>query len=296
MSEVVNKFLNSTGDGGLKVNVTCVQMEPALKGFHINLEKMCVLIERAMSEHPQTNLIVFPELITTGNECGRDFYLFAETVPDGMSMKIIGALAKEYKTHIVYGFPEKDREHNEVLYNSAVLIDDGGKINDVYRKVHLSPKEKEYFKAGNSYPVFHTSIGKIGIMICWDIAFPEAARSLALKGADLLISPANWGKAYLTSTEMRSHKDWDLFTRARAIDNCIYLVSSNRIGQDQTAGFFGKSNIISPTGDAIAELQEEEGLISAELDFSFPARLRTEYYTFFEDRRPDTYSEIIRNY
>lgn len=280
----------------MKVNVTCVQMEPVLKGFHINLEKMCVLIERAMSEHPHTNLIVFPELITTGYECGKDFLSLAETVPDGMSMKIIGALAKEYKTHIIYGFPEKDKDQNEVLYNSAVLIDDSGEINNVYRKVHLFPKEKEYFKAGDSYPVFHTSIGKLGIMICRDMAFPEAARCLALKGADLLVSPANWGKTYLTSTDTRNHKDWDLFTRARAMDNCIYLVSANRIGLDQTVSFFGRSNIIGPTGDAIAELlDEQEGFISAELDYSFPARLRTEYYTFFEDRRPETYSEITKH-
>ena len=281
----------------MKVNVTCVQMEPVLRGFHKNLEKMCVLIEQAMSEKPQTNLIVFPELITTGYECGKDFQDLAETVPDGMSMKIIGALAKEYKVHVVYGFPERDNDNGGVLYNSAALIDDAGEIKGVYRKVHLFSKEKEYFKAGSSYPVFHTSAGKLGIMICWDTAFPEVARSLSLKGADLLVVPANWERAYLSSADTNNQKDWDLFTRARALDNCIHLVSANRIGLDQTLTFFGRSNIIGPTGDAVDELlTEEEGLISAELDYSLQARLRTEYYTFFEDRRPDTYADITKKY
>jgi predicted amidohydrolase len=167
-------------------------MEPVLRGFHKNLEKMCVLIEQTMSEKPQTDLIVFPELITTGYECGKDFQELAETVPDGMSMKIIGALAKEYKVHIVYGFPEKDADHDDVLYNSAVLIDDAGEVKGIYRKVHLFAKEKDYFKAGNAFPVFTTAVGKLGIMICWDAAFPEVARSLALKGADLLVVPTNW--------------------------------------------------------------------------------------------------------
>ncbi|MDD3169067.1 MAG: carbon-nitrogen hydrolase family protein [Eubacteriales bacterium] len=281
----------------MKVNVTCVQMEPVLRGFHKNLEKMCVLIELTMCENPQTDLIVFPELITTGYECSKDFQSLAETVPDGLSMRIIGALAKEYRVHIVYGFAERDGDQEDMLYNSAVFIDDAGQIKGVYRKVHLTAKEKDYFKAGGTYPVFDSSLGKIGIMICWDAVFPEVARSLALKGADLLIVPANWQKTYLTSVETKNQKDWDLVMRARAMDNCIYLVSANRIGLDQTIGFFGRSNIIGPTGDVIAErLEEEEGLISAELEYSLPAQLRTEYYTFFEDRRPDTYLELTKNY
>ena len=281
----------------MKVNVTCVQIEPVLRDYHKNLEKMCAYIEQTMDENPQTNLIIFPELITTGYECGRDFQNLAENIVGGHSMKIIGALAKEYRVHIVYGFPERDMEQQDVLYNSAVLIDDAGEIKGVYRKVHLFAKEKDYFKAGNSYPVFNTTVGKIGIMICWDTAFPEVARILALKGAELLVVPTNWEKAYLTSIDTKNQKDWDLITRARAMDNCTYLASANRIGLDQTLRFFGRSNIIGPTGDAIAErLEEEEGLISAELDYSFPAQLRTEYYTYFEDRRPDTYEELTKNY
>lgn len=281
----------------LKVNVTCVQMEPALREFQKNVEKMCSFIKEAMEKNPKTELIIFPELITSGYECGKDFQTLAETVPDGQSMKAIGQLAKQYKVHIVYGFPERDADKRDVLYNSAVLIDDAGEVKGVYRKVHLFASEKEFFRAGCSYPVFNTSIGKLGIMICWDTAFPEVARSLALKGADLLVVSTNWEKPYLTSVVTKNQQDWDLVTRARALDNCMYLVSANRIGFDESLGFFGRSNIIGPTGEAIAELlKEEEGMISAELDYSIPIQLRYEYYTFFKDRRPDTFAELTKEY
>ena len=281
----------------MKLNVTCVQMEPILRDYHKNIEKMCVFIKKAMSENPKTQLIVFPELITSGYECGKDFQKLAETVPDGESMKTIGALAKEFKVHIVYGFPERDADKRDVLYNSSVLIDDSGTVKGVYRKVHLFASEKEFFRAGCDYPVFNTSIGRLGMLICWDTAFPEVARSLALKGADLLIVSTNWEKPYLTSVVTKNQQDWDLVTRARALDNCMYLVSANRIGFDETLGFFGRSNIIGPTGEAIAELLEEvEGTISAELDYAIPLQLRHEYYTFFKDRRPDTFAEITKEY
>ncbi len=281
----------------MKINVTCVQMEPILRDYEKNLAKMCSFVQEIMNKKPETNLIVFPELITSGYECGKDFQRLAETVPDGESVKAIGALAKEYKVHIVYGFPERDAEKRDVLYNSSILIDELGQVKGVYRKVHLFASEKEFFRAGCSYPVFDTSIGKLGMMICWDTAFPEVARSLALKGADLLIVSTNWEKPYLTSVVTKNQQDWDLVTRARALDNCMYLVSANRIGFDESLGFFGRSNIIGPTGEAIAELLDEvEGTISAELDYSIPIQLRYEYYTFFKDRRPDTFGEITREY
>lgn len=281
----------------MKVNVTCVQMEPILRDFQSNVEKMCSFIKETMGKNSNTDLIVFPELITSGYECGKDFQRLAETVPGGESMKIIGALAREYKVHIVYGFPERDADKRDVLYNSAVLIDDEGQVKGVYRKVHLFASEKEFFRAGCSYPVFNTSIGKLGMMICWDTAFPEVARSLALRGADLLIVSTNWEKPYLTSVVTKNQQDWDLVTRARALDNCMYLVSANRIGFDESLGFFGRSNIIGPTGEAIVELLEEvEGTISAELDYNIPIQLRYEYYTFFKDRRPDTFAELTKEY
>ncbi len=281
----------------MKINVTCVQMEPVLRDREANIEKMCKFIHKTMGDNPKTDLIVFPELITSGYECGKDFQTLAETVPEGESMKIIGKLAAQYKVHIVYGFPERDSLKKDVLFNSSVLIDQEGAVKGVYRKVHLFASEKEFFRAGCEYPVFDTSIGKLGMLICWDTAFPEVSRCLALQGADLLIVSTNWEKPYLSTIVTKNQQDWDLVTRARAFDNCMYLVSANRIGFDETLGFFGRSNIIGPTGEAVAELLEEvEGTISAEIDLSYPIKLRHEYYTMFKDRRPDTFKVISKEY
>ncbi|PJI08395.1 MULTISPECIES: carbon-nitrogen hydrolase family protein [Clostridium] len=270
----------------MKIKVSCVQMRPILKDVKTNLEKMTEFIEQVMKKQSNTDLIVFPELITSGYECEDEFYNFAETMQDGLSIKVIGELAKKYNTNIIYGFPERDSNKSNIIYNSSVFIDNSGKAIDTYRKVHLFDTEKKYFTPGSEFPVFDTSFGKIGIMICWDTAFPEVARIYSLKGAELIVVSTNWEKPY--------SDDWDLVTRARAFDNCVYLAAANRIGDDKNLGFFGHSKIVDPLGKPIKELNEEvEGIISAELDLETPKKLRKEYYTFFKDRRPELYKEII---
>jgi len=273
----------------MRTNVSCVQMEPVMFNVTANLNKMIQFIDRVMAESPKTDLIVFPELITSGYECGNEFQNLAETAPDGESMKLIGAYAKKYKVHIIYGFPERDPFVRDVLYNSSVFIGSDGEVIGIYRKVHLFASEKSYFRPGCDYPLFDSPIGKIGIMICWDTAFPEVARAYALQGADLIVISTNWEKPYCD--------DWDLITRARAFDNTIYVAAANRIGFDVTLGFFGRSKIMGPLGVPIKELNEEvEGIISAELDYMLPIKLRYEYYTFFKDRRPDTYKILTKKY
>lgn len=273
----------------MKINVSAVQMEPRCCDPHYNITRMADFVEKAVSEKPDTDLLVFPELITSGYECGEEFQKIAETVPGGASMKAMGGIAKKYGIHLIYGFPERDATLKDVLFNTAVLIGDNGEVIGVYRKVHLFDTEKQYFRAGCNYPVFQTAIGKIGIMICWDTAFPEVARCYALQGADLIAIATNWEKPYAD--------DWDLNTRARAFDNIIYVVAANRIGFDKTLGFFGHSKIIGPLGKPLAELNDEvEGIISAELDYMLPLKFKHEYYTFFKDRRPDTYGLITARY
>ncbi|MCL1982449.1 MAG: carbon-nitrogen hydrolase family protein [Clostridiales bacterium] len=274
----------------MNINVTCVQMYPKTGDFDNNLARMRAFVDAVMAENPETRLIVFPELATIGYEATKEeFQSLAETLPDGKSMEAMGKLCAAYGIHVVYGFAERDAMASDVLYNSAVLIDDCGNVLGSYRKVHPFDTEKQWCRPGCSYPVFETSIGKLGIMICWDTAFPEVARSYALKGTELLVVPTNWEKPYAD--------DWDLITRARAFDNTLPLVSANRIGDDKTLGFFGHSRIISPTGAVIASLDDEvEGTVSAEIDLAQSLRERVSYYTFFKDRRPDTYGELVRKY
>ncbi|RYM02713.1 carbon-nitrogen hydrolase family protein [Sporolactobacillus sp. THM7-7] len=271
----------------MKVTVSCVQMEPKLLDVEYNLQKMCQFIDEIMERNKNTDLIIFPELITSGYECGNQFHNLAEIVKNGKSMNVIGKMAEKYDTNIIYGFPERDERSGD-LYNSCVYISDKGKVEGVYRKVHLFDTEKIYFKKGSKFPIFNTRFGKIGIMICWDTAFPEVARIYALKGAELLVVSTNWEKPY--------SDDWDLVTRSRAFDNCVYLVAANRIGKDKKLSFFGHSKIIGPLGKQIKGLdQEVEGFISSELDLERSKQLRKQYYTFFEDRMPKLYHDLTES-
>lgn len=274
----------------MKITVSCVQIQPKTGDRAYNLAQMKEQVEHTMSTYPKTNLIVFPELMTTGYEATKEeFQALAEILPWGESMTFMGELAKKHNVHIVYGLPERDPLVTDVLYNAAVLIDNKGAALGTYRKVHPFDGEKMWCRAGNEFPVFDTEIGKLAIMICWDTAFPEVARTYGLKGAELLIVSTNWEKPY--------DRDWDLITRARAFDNTLHLVAANRIGDDKTLGFFGHSKIVSPTGEDIAALDEEvAGVISAEIDLSLTEKERVRYYTFFKDRRPDTYGEVTRRY
>jgi len=271
----------------MTVNVACVQFHPSLCEVGENLAKMQAYVEKVMIEKPDTDLIIFPELAISGYECGPAFLGLAQPVPESRSLIFMEHLAREHRVNLVYGFPEKDPYSASALYNSAALIGRTGELIGVYRKVHLFDTEKKYFEAGSDYPVFDTDIGRLGIMICWDAAFPEVARTYALKGADLIVIPTNWEKPY--------QDDWDLITRARAFDNTIYVASANRIGRDVELDWFGRSNIIGPLGKPLAQLNDEvEGYIAAELDFDVARKLRQTYYTFFKDRRPDTYGLLTK--
>lgn len=288
----------------MKIRVACVQMEPKLGQLEYNIAKMEENVRNTMKEHPDTKLIVFPELITSGYEGTPEmFQELAETLPSGPSLDRMGALAKEYGVHIIYGLPERDSVRTDVLYNAAVLIDSKGEALGTYRKVHPFADEKKWCRAGCDCPVFDTEIGRIGIMICWDTAFPEVARCLAVNGADLIVVSTNWEDPYEEEWDIndginKHEADWDLITKARAFDNTLHLVAANRIGDDGgVLSFFGRSKIMDPRGNEIAALDKrEEGVISAEIDLDETMKHRETYYTFFKDRRPDAYTEVTKPY
>ena len=284
----------------MKIRVSCIQLEPKLGDKQYNLDLMEKHVHETMAKYPDTKLIVMPELAMTGYEGTREmFEQIAETLPHGEGIDRMAALAKKYNTLMTFGFAERDPENPDILYNSNVLIDENGEVLGSYRKVHPFDSEKKWCVAGTTTPVFDTSIGKLGIMICWDAAFPEIARCFALKGADLLVISTNWEDPYeeeYDPTVINKHEeDWDLMTRARAFDNTLHLVAANRIGGDGgILTFFVRSKIIDPIGQVIEALDERvEGSISAEIDLSETKVLREKYYTFFEDRVPEAYRAIV---
>ena len=279
------------------VHVSCVQMEPRAADYEYNLAKMERFVRQIMEDRPDTDLIVFPELATTGYVCtNEEFDGMTRTAAEDPSVRRLCALAGRYGAALVYGFSERDPKDPAILYNAAAIIGKDGRLLGTYRKVHPFLNEKKWCTAGSDYPVFDLDFGRIGVMICWDTAFPEAARTYALKGADLLVVCTNWEITEAEDWPMDTAADWDLVTRARAFDNILPLVSANRVGNDRGLGFFGRSNIIDPVGRVIECLEEPvEGVIHAELDLSLSEKRRAEYYTIFADRRPDTYGALTES-
>jgi len=270
----------------MKITVAAAQFQPELRAIEANLECMQRLTEEAASAGAQ--LVVLPELATTGYEAGRDFYELAEFRENSRSLEVMGACCARLGVHAVFGFAERDARTRDVLYNSAALVGPAGQLIGVYRKVHLFAAERNWFRPGWEYPLFETNLGRLGIFICWDAAFPEPARVYALKGADLLVVPANYEHPYA--------EDWDMMCAARALDNVLPLVAANRIGRDNELAFFGHSRILGPLGRVLVKFDEErDGVIVAEIDTTDAIRRREQYYTFFKDRRPETYGEICRS-
>jgi len=269
------------------IDVSCVQMNPVLGDFDANISIIKEHIKEITELRPGTDLIVFPELVTSGYECTKsEFDSLAESIDmNSKSIRGVADLCKKYDVNVVYGLPETDPKTPDVLYNSSVMIGNEGSILGSFRKIHPFDEEKVWCLPGQDISVINTPFGKIGLMICWDTAFPELARIYALQGADLLVVSSCWENPY--------SDDWDLFTRARAIDNTLHLVSSNRVGADRTLSFFGHSNIVSPVGKVISSLDDAtEGVVHAKIDLGLTAKLREDYYSMFDDRHPQLYGEL----
>lgn len=271
----------------MKCNVVCIQTSPLLYKKEENLARMKELFIEAMNAYPNTDLVVFPELAATAYECGEAFQELAEVAEKGSySIDFLGALAKEYGVHVIFGMAERDAEDPSTLYNSSVLLDDEGEVAGVYQKVHLFDGEKLWFTPGKEFKVFDTKIGRLGLFICYDAFFPEAARCMAVQGVDLLVNSTSWEKPY----------DWDMdmVMMARALENTVYLACCNRIGTDHTLSFFGHTRILNQLGQVMTTVAEEaEGIIYASLDYEKSENMKKDYYTMLSERRPELYGQLV---
>ena len=212
-------------------------------------------------------------------------YETAEPIP-GPSTERLGKLARRAKMHVIFGMTERvGVSSSGILYNSAVLVGPRGVVG-VYRKVHAPGDEYHIFRQGRDWPVFETDIGRIGIHICYDMRFPEAAREMALKGAEILVLPTAWpqhnGFAY------------DILDRARAAENECWFLSSNQVGTcDQgRLTYYGHSRIIGPYGNVLADTGDDEGIVTATVPADSLRRRQWGSMNVFHDRRPDTYHNL----
>lgn len=276
-----------------EVTIAVVQMKPRLGDMEDNLIKMSEMIGKICAEQ-KIDLIVFPELVTTGAELGLRVTELAQRAP-GPSVNIIAQRANEYGVHVAFGMITKERVES-VLYNSAILVGPDGELLEVYNKIHLRGEERMAFREGFKLPVTDTEIGTIGLMIGYDLSFPEVARSLALDGAQIICVCANWEAVQID--------EWKTYLRARAYENAVFMAGANRVGEDVTMTFGGESMVVGPRGEIHATMADDtdeetgapnEGYVVARIDLDEVRKYREEFQ-LIQNRQPTVYKSIVRKY
>jgi predicted amidohydrolase len=275
-----------------EITVAVVQMYPQLGKVEDNLIAMGKFIDQICTEQ-KVDLIVFPELATTGYELGLRFTEVAERVP-GPAANLLAQRAADYNTYIVFGMVTKEKVES-IIYNAAVVLGPDGEMLGEYRKLHLPGEERLAFRAGYRLPVFETSFGHIGVLVGWDLAFPEAARSMALDGADLICVCANWGHSPAQDRALYV-EEWRTYVQARALENSLYMVASNRIGEEYSYQFFGDAMVVGPRGELYASIDEEiEGYAVAPIELNAVRKTREELQ-LIQCRVPSAYRSLVRRY
>ncbi len=268
-----------------EITVAVVQMEPRLGKVEDNLIKMGEFIRRIATEQP-VDLIIFPELAVTGYEMGPRFPQIAQRVP-GPAANIVGQRAAEYGVHVAFGMVVKERVES-IIYDAAVLVGPDGEVVGQYHKLHLRGEERMAFRAGYRILPFETDFGVVGLMVGWDLAFPEVARSLVLDGAELLAVLASWEQPHVA--------EWKSYLLARALENAVFIAAANRVGEEPSYTFFGQSAIIGPRGRIHATVDEAvEGYAVAKIDLDEVRQVREESQ-ILQCRQPTAYRAVVRKY
>lgn len=272
--------------------------------FTRDLEQNYALIEQLLGEARAqgAQLVVFPEasiggyLSSLGNH-GDTVRTTARSLPpaislDGPEIRRVQALAGQ--TVVCIGFCELDAD-GETRYNAAVCLD-GERVYGSYRKVHQPLGENMSYAAGDTYRAFDTPVGRIGLQICYDKAFPEAARALALDGAEIVVSLSAWPAARTATAEDLQQDRWtyrfNLFDTARALDNQVFWIASNQSGTFGSLRYVGNAKVVDPGGNVLATTLLGAGLAVAEIDVEGTFRAMRGGMFHLRDRRPDVYGAI----
>ncbi|OGH63310.1 MAG: acyltransferase [Candidatus Lindowbacteria bacterium RIFCSPLOWO2_12_FULL_62_27] len=255
-------------------------------------------------------LVVMPELHRSRYFCQSEdarFFDWAEAVP-GPSTERFGRLAKDMGAVLVISLFEK--RATGLYHNTAVVLDRTGEVAGTYRKMHIpdDPQyyEKYYFAPGDSqFRPIATSVGKLGVMVCWDQWYPEPARLSALHGADVLVYPSaiGWEPADEAGEKERQIDSWVTVQRGHAIANGIPVMAANRVGFEpnplggsEGIDFWGSSFVAGCQGEIISRAaSDREEIVMAELDLGASERVRR-VWPFLRDRRIDAYTDLVRRY
>ena len=262
-----------------KLKVSCIQMNMLLGEPRHNFSQVQKLIKRAVQTE-KSDVIVLPEMWNTGffprekleDSCDADC---KETV------ELISRLACEYNVNIVGGSVANRKSGG--IYNTCCVVNRQGELIAEYDKIHLfSPmEENKYFSCGKDICTFMLDGISCGVIICYDLRFPELARMLALSGVQVLFTASQWPEQRIGQL--------DILSKARAVENQMYTVLCNSCGIAYDTVFGGCSQIISPLGDVLVKAADKEEIISAELDFELTDSIRSSI-NVFNDRKPELYN------
>ncbi len=252
-----------------------------------NLSQAITLAQLAADKGAK--IICFQQLFTSPwfpREVNEEYFALAEDLNQG-TIPALCQLAKQNKVVLICPIFEKTGSGR--YYNSAVVINNDGKILGQYRKMHIPDlplwKERFYFEPGDmGFGVFKTDYATIGVQLCWDAFFPEGFRILALKGAQIVFCP--------TASAYATHQRWKRVLCGHAITDHLYIMRVNRVGKEERQTFYGNSFCLDPHGDLLQEAGDgEQSILLCEIDLEEISKLR-QHWTFFQNRRPESYREI----
>jgi predicted amidohydrolase len=275
---------------GETLRIIVAQTRPHFGEVERNVTEALRLVDLALERGGgRADLVILPELFHTGYvfTSRAEARALAEDPRKGPTALALAAFAKARRLLVVAGFCEKA---GRVLHNSAIWVDKRG-TRGVYRKVHLFDSEKHWFAPGRDpWPVFRCGPAKVGILICFDWRFPEAARSLALRGADVLAHPSNLVLPHCQES-----------MRTRALENRVFAATANRVGEDLRPGgvrlaFTGRSQVVDPTGRVLwraGSAAPAARLVALDLTLARDKRV-TERNDLFSDRVPGLYRSLVQ--
>jgi len=282
------------------LRVALVQSAPT-EDPNENVKRAEETIRKAAARGAQ--LVCLPELFRTPyfpQEETAAHFEFAEPIP-GPTTERLSPLAKELGVVVIASLFE--RRAAGIYHNTTVVLDTDGSTAGLYRKMHIPDDplffEKFYFTPGDlGFDAIETAVGRIGVLICWDQWFPEAARLVALDGAEILFYPTaiGWLDGEVESENAAQREAWITAQRAHAIANGVFVAAVNRTGREGKLSFFGSSFVADPQGRMIAQASSsDEELLIVDCD---PARIEQERraWPFLRDRRIDAYGDLLRRY
>jgi predicted amidohydrolase len=252
------------------------QLEPRLFDKTGNLDKAEKAIRKAAAQ--DAAVVIFPELYLTGYTLAGRANELAEPL-DGPSGRRVAELARDNRVAILMGFAERSDEGGKP-YDAVLIADARGRLCASIRKTHLFHEEKNWFIAGEALQVVDFGLGCTGVLVCYDLEFPEAARALALRGAGWI--------ATCTGNMAPNQHLQEVYLQSRAAENRLWVAAANRIGREGDLLFFGGSAVANPEGRLTAQAGDQETVLCADIDLTCaePARRNADYLA---DRRADLY-------